>query len=139
MLVSDVMTTALVTGAPGDLVDEVLYEMKLASIRHLPVVSENARLVGIVSDRDVLLSLGTSESNNVYLRDIMTKSVETVRQSEDATFALSIMLDKKIGCLPVVGIRGQLIGMVTETDFLQVAHSLLSEAEGDESEERWRY
>ena len=143
MLVSDVMTTALVTGAPGDLVDEVLYEMKLASIRHLPVVSEEGRLVGIVSDRDVLLCLGTNESGNVYLRDIMTKSVETVGDGEHVTYALTVMLDKKIGCLPVVGHKGQLIGVVTETDFLHVAHALLSETEvaaaAEDDEDRWRY
>lgn len=140
MIVSDVMTTALVTGAPGDLVNEVLYEMKLASIRHLPVIGEEGRLVGIVSDRDVLLSLGLNQTQNVYLRDIMTKAVQTIGDGEDAKQALSLMLEKKIGCLPVVGSKGQLIGVVTETDFLQVAHSLLEEEVDEQGgKENWQY
>ncbi len=126
MLVSDVMTTALVTGAPGDLVDPILFEMKLSAIRHLPVLGDRGRLEGIVSDRDVLLSLGTSQSQNVYLRDIMTRQVLTIRHDANVTEALEIMIEKKVGCLPVIGIAGQLIGIVTETDFLRVAHDLLS-------------
>lgn len=139
VIVSDVMTTALVTGAPDDLVDEVLYEMKLASIRHLPIVGDNGRMVGIVSDRDVLLSLGTNQSQTVHLRDIMSKAVETVTDGDDVTTALTIMLEKKIGCLPVLGAKGQLVGVVTETDFLHVAHSLLSDEDIGESKERWEY
>jgi CBS domain-containing protein len=127
VIVSDVMTTALVTGAPGDLVDQVLYEMKLSAIRHLPVIGEKGRLEGIVSDRDVLLSLGTSQSTTVHLRDIMTKRIETVRDDANVTEALETMLEHKIGCLPVVGTGGQLVGVVTETDFLRVAHDLLSD------------
>ena len=126
MLVSELMTTALVTGAPKDLVDESLFEMKLASIRHLPIVGVENHLMGIVSDRDVLLSLGAAETGTVYLRDIMTTDVETISQDDDATIALGIMLDKKIGCLPVLGDHGQLVGVITETDFLEVAHKLLS-------------
>jgi CBS domain-containing protein len=124
------MTTALVTGAPGDLVDQVLFEMKLSAIRHLPVVGDKGRLEGIVSDRDVLLCLGTSESKNVYLRDIMTKQVLTIGDDVDVTEALEVMIEKKVGCLPVVGDSGQLVGLVTETDFLQIAHSLLSNKSG---------
>ncbi len=125
MLVSDVMTTALVTGRPEDLVDQAMYEMKLSAIRHLPVVEDKGRLVGIVSDRDVLLSLGTSEDTTVHLKDIMSQRLQTIRDDENVTEALTIMLEHKIGCLPVLGESGQLVGVVTDTDFLRVAYDLL--------------
>ncbi|MCP4448883.1 MAG: CBS domain-containing protein [Myxococcales bacterium] len=137
MLISDLMTTALVTARPEDKVDSTLYDMKLAMIRHLPVVDDRGHLVGIVSDRDVLLSLGTSEATNVYLRDIMSRDVETVSEDEDAASALEIILEKRIGSLPVVGEEGQLLGVVTETDYLRVAHSMLS-SKSVSSEESWR-
>jgi CBS domain-containing protein len=124
--VSDIMTTALVTGAPRDRVDTKLLDMKMASIRHLLVVDEKNKLVGVVSDRDVLMNLGTAKDKTLYLKDIMTKIVETVHQNDDAAEALGVMLDKKIGSLPVVGSHGQLVGVVTETDFLQIAHSMLT-------------
>lgn len=137
MLISDLMTTALITASPGDMVDSSLYDMKLAMIRHLPVVDDRGHLVGIVSDRDVLLSMGTATTNNVYLRDIMSRDVETISEDATAASALEIMLEKRIGSLPVVGDEGQLLGVVTETDFLNVALSMLQDKE-DGSEDSWQ-
>jgi len=137
MLISDLMTTALVTASPDDLVDSSLYDMKMARIRHLPVIDARGRLVGIVSDRDVLLSLGATESSNVYLRDIMSRDLETITENTNAADALAVMLEKRIGSLPVIGEEGQLLGVVTETDFLQVAYSLLSDS-SDPSREQWQ-
>ncbi len=137
MLISSLMTTALVTASPDDLVDETLYDMKLVQIRHLPVVDERGRLEGIVSDRDVLLALGSAETKPVHLRDIMSRDVETVSDGADAADALEVMLEKRIGSLPVVGEEGQLLGVVTETDFLRLAHSLLTRG-SDAAEEVWR-
>ena len=137
MVISDIMTTALVTACPDDLVDATLYDMKLARIRHLPVVDDRGRLVGIVSDRDVLLAMGAAETKNVYLRDIMTRNVETVSEDATAATGVALMLRKRIGSLPVVGDEGQLLGVVTETDFLRVAHSLLSDG-SESAEDIWQ-
>ncbi len=137
MLISDLMTTALVTASPEDMVDATLYDMKLAMIRHLPVVDNRGHLVGIVSDRDVLLSLGTTSSQTVYLRDIMSRDVETVLEDASAEAGLEIMLEKRIGSLPVVGEEGQLLGVVTETDYLQVAFAMLKK-QGEKSDDVWQ-
>ena len=137
MLISDLMTTALVTARPEDMVDSTLYDMKLAMIRHLPIVDERGHLVGIVSDRDVLLSLGAAGTQNVYLRDIMSRNVETVLETASAESGLEIMLEKRIGSLPVVGDEGQLLGVVTETDYLQVAFAMLQK-KGEPSDDVWR-
>ena len=137
MRVSDIMTTALITGHPRDRVDQSLLDMKMAAIRHLLVVDDAGKLVGVVSDRDVFLSLGTNSDKTVHLKDIMTKRIEMVEQNDDAAEALGVMLDKKIGSLPVVGSEGQLVGMVTETDFLQIAHSFLTDSGASDEEQRW--
>lgn len=137
MLISDLMTTALVTASPDDLVDATLYDMKLARIRHLPVVDARGRLVGIVSDRDVLLSLGTAQTRTVHLRDIMTRDVETISEQASAASGVAAMLRERIGSLPVVGEEGQLLGVVTETDFLRVAHSFLSDG-SESTEDIWQ-
>ncbi len=137
MRVSDIMTTALVTGLPEDEVDKSLLDMKMAAIRHLLVVNHAGKLVGIVSDRDVLLSLGTNTDKTVRLRDIMTKEVETVHHHDDAAEALGVMLDLKIGSLPVTGSDGQLVGVVTETDFLQLAHGFLTKPLPSDEEIGW--
>lgn len=137
MRISDIMSTALITGYARDPVDEGLIEMKMASIRHLLVIDETGKLLGVVSDRDVLLSLGANSDRTVYLKDIMTKQVVTVHQNDDAAEALGLMLDHKIGSLPVVGSKGQLVGVVTETDFLQLAHGFLTKPKAGDGEASW--
>lgn len=138
MLVSELMTTALVTGMPSDLVDETLFEMKLASIRHLPVIDERGRLTGILSDRDVLLSLGTNEARTVRVGDIMSTEVETIAEDALASEALAIMLRQKIGSLPVVDSEGRLVGVITESDFLRLAHEYLCGPDAPELDEPWQ-
>lgn len=125
MTVSDLMTTALLTMKPDDTLDATEGEMKLAAVRHMPVVDEHKRVVGIVSDRDILREVGKRGARKMLVRDLMTKNVHTIRDTAPASEAAAIMLDKKIGALPVVGEDRQLVGMVTETDFLRIAHEAL--------------
>jgi CBS domain-containing protein len=126
MTVSDLMTTALITMRPEDPLDITNAEMKLAAIRHIPVVDERDRLVGIVSDRDILRALGKPGARKMLVRDIMTHKLHTIRDIAPASEAAAIMLENKIGALPVTGEDRQLVGMVTETDFLRVAFEALS-------------
>lgn len=125
MHVSDLMTESLVTASPDDLVDESILEMKMSRIRHLPVVDERFRLVGIVSDRDLLIALGRNTHKNVYIKDVMTKAAVSVSADHPAEDAVHALLQFKIGALPVVGEEGQLIGIVTESDFLRLAENTL--------------
>lgn len=121
--VEDVMTTALTTIHPDEPVDTADLEMKLAAIRHIPVVGPKNRLVGVLSDRDLLRSLGGPEGRAIA--DIMTRRVHTVRASEPASRAVDLLLEHKIGCVPVLGDQGELVGIVTETDFLRIARESL--------------
>ena len=121
--VEDVMTTALMTLHPDEPVDAAGLEMKLADIRHIPVVGPANRLVGILSDRDLLRTLGGPAGRSIA--DIMTRRVHTVRASDPASRAVDLLLEHKIGCVPVLGDDGQLVGIVTETDLLRLAREAL--------------
>lgn len=121
--VEDVMTTALSTIHPDEPVDTADLEMKLADIRHIPVVGSRNRVVGILSDRDVLRSLGGPKGRAIA--DIMTRRVHTVRASDPASRAVDLLLEHKIGCVPVLGDEDELVGIVTETDFLRLARESL--------------
>jgi CBS domain-containing protein len=102
--------------------------MNLARIRHLPIV-EGERLVGIISQRDLFKASLASVMGHDYaetrehlksvaIRDAMVTEVITVGPDTDVQKAGRIMLEKKIGCLPVVE-GDRLVGLVTETDILR--------------------
>ncbi|MEK6729413.1 MAG: CBS domain-containing protein [Planctomycetota bacterium] len=128
MLVKEVMKTQLVTlnaDVKLGFANDIMY---LGRIRHLPVVKGDA-LVGILTQRDLyrasLTSILTNWKENkefldsIQVSEVMTKNVITI--SPDATMedAAQIMIDKKVGGLPVVQEKTKLIGLITETDVLQ--------------------
>ncbi len=128
MLIKDIMKTDVVTldtDAKLGFAEEIMY---LGRIRHLPVV-KNGFLIGIISQRDLFKASLTSiitnwkENqkflNSIDVKEVMAKDVITV--SPDCTIedAAQLLIEKKIGCLPVVENNMKLVGLVTETDFLQ--------------------
>lgn len=127
--VRDLMSTALLTVNPEETIGRADLEMKLAGIRHVPVIDERGHLVGVVSDRDILRAFGDADITQVTVKNIMTVSVETVNEDALAIDAVTTMIESKIGCLPVTAEDGHLVGMVTETDFLLVAHRALTGAD----------
>ena len=101
--------------------------MRLGRIRNMPVV-DGPRLVGIISERDLFrsslaqaLGYGTKASRDLMkglrIKDIMVAEVVTVSPDTKLCDAVHIMVDKKIGCLPVVE-NDRLVGLITETDVL---------------------
>lgn len=123
--VSDLMTTAVITMKPEDTLDAADAEMKLAGIRHIPVVDDRNHLLGILSDRDILREFHRRGAKKLNVREIMTRRVHTIREGAPAHEAARIMLEYKISAVPVIGQDQQLVGVVTETDFLRVAHDAL--------------
>lgn len=102
--------------------------LKERGIRHLPVLRNGEKLVGIVSDRDIKAaspSPATSlEIREIYylldkikVKQIMTKRPYTVSPTTPVEEAALIMREKKIGALPVVE-KGKLVGIITETDII---------------------
>jgi CBS domain-containing protein len=129
MRVRDLMTAKPITVDPETPVLEAGQRMAGARIRHLVVVVDDGRIVGIVTDRDVRLntpspatSLSVWELNyllpQVTVGSVMTTSVIVVDPDRPIAEAARIMLDHKIGALPVVE-AGRLVGIVTESDFVR--------------------
>ena len=128
MRVQDIMTTGPIT-VPLDMpVLDARQLMIKHRIRHL-LVTDGRRLMGIVTDRDIRLnlpspatSLSVWEVNYLLARltveSVMTRAVITVEPERGAVEAASIMLEHKIGALPVID-GGIMVGIVTETDVLR--------------------
>jgi CBS domain-containing protein len=123
LTVSDLMTTDLMTVDVNETLAEAHAEMELGVVRHLPVIDERKRLVGVISDRDLLGALASRKPRKVA--DVMTRHVVTTRPDASAATAVSKMLDYKIGSVLVVDDANTLVGMVTMTDYLEVARRAL--------------
>ena len=128
MRVRDLVSRPPITVPPETPVTEARGLMARERIRHLLVI-DNQQLLGIVTDRDIRLnlpsqatSLSVWEINHLLatltVRRVMTASVITVGPDREAHEAARLMLEHKIGALPVVD-GGRLIGIVTETDLLR--------------------
>lgn len=111
--------------------------MRIHRFRHLPVVDPEHRLVGLVTQRDLLaaqisLLTGLTEDQRrarqeeVRIRTLMTRDVWTVGPDTLASHAGRTLLDHKYSCLPVIDARGILCGIVTERDFLSFAIKALA-------------
>jgi len=102
--------------------------MNLGRIRHMPVV-EDGRVVGILSQRDLfrsalIVALGFGRKTTsaliktIRVKEVMTKPAITITADAAVSDAARLMIEKKIGCLPVVE-NERLIGLITETDILR--------------------
>lgn len=140
MQVRDVMSTELVTLTEDERLDVAETMMHLAEIRHLPVV-RGEQLIGLVSHRDLLraqaaLISGAPEKHGDALRqpilagDIMTTGIEVVTPSTEVLEAARLIQSRKLGCLPVVDSGRQLVGIITEADFVALVIARLEAAEG---------
>ncbi|HZW36678.1 MAG: CBS and ACT domain-containing protein [Deltaproteobacteria bacterium] len=102
--------------------------LKEREIRHLPVLKDGEKLVGILTERDIKQASPSPATaleireiyyllDKVKVKQIMTRRPYTVSSSAPIEEAALIMREKKIGCLPVVE-EGRLVGILTETDIL---------------------
>ncbi len=134
MLVGERMTKPIITIASDMPIVEALDLMKREHIRRTPVV-DNGKLVGIVSDKDLLnaspspaTSLSVWELNyllsKVTVGDVMTRDVITVTEDTPIEQAARIMADNKIGGLPVMS-GDEVVGIITETDLFKLFLELM--------------
>jgi CBS domain-containing membrane protein len=135
-IAADIMSRDLVTLQETQNLRFLPEVMKIFRFRHMPVV-DRERLVGIVSERDVLRVsasslLPTASEQTDYLarsfivRDMMTRDVKTVHPDTPLAEVARLMHREKLGCLPVVEGENTLVGIITEADFVALGVRFLT-------------
>ena len=129
MLVKDYMTRHPLMAEPDMSLVEAKRYMWENSLRHLPVVGDGKRLLGLVTRQTMLVEPGRLGSldvweiagylSNLTVDDVMVKAEDVITCGPEITIeeAAWIMVEKKVGCLPVVE-GGVVVGIITETDML---------------------
>jgi CBS domain-containing protein len=127
--VKDRMSKNPATAKPDDGLKDAIWKMEHGRFRHLPVVDDSGKLIGMLSDRDIRLirpslAFVNKEEANVQLWSISVQQAavfEPVKVTPETTLkeAAELMLRWQVGGLPVVGEKDKLVGVITYTDLLR--------------------
>lgn len=126
MQVSASMTRNIYTITPGDSISEAFDLMKDTNVRHLPVVDNDQQLVGILSERDLLLRAnydtvsGEIDFPELTVADAMVASIVSCSPTTTIADVAAIFVKEKIDCMPVLGARSKLVGLITSSDILAI-------------------
>ena len=108
------MTTEVFDVRENDLVELVAKIMEWRNIHHIPVVNDHNRVTGIITDKNIKKLSGTDQKL-IVAKDIMVQDVITVDADTSIEQANRIMIENKIGCLPILEL-GELVGILTKND-----------------------
>jgi acetoin utilization protein AcuB len=133
MRVSDYMSTTVITIEPETEFHLAFDLMRHRNIHHLPVVRAG-RIEGIVGERDLLVAGANFGPAEVPVHEIMKSPVICISDRAPLSSAARMLVEKRIGGLPVVNARKELVGIITETDIFKVMAGMVrprkSEASG---------
>jgi CBS domain-containing protein len=130
LLVAEFMETDIFTVQINDIIELVAEMMDWRKVRYLPVEDGKGKLAGLVTSRILLRHFVKNRSSKkvFVVKDVMIEKPLTIDQDSTILEAMKIMRENKIGCLPVTK-NGELIGVITEMDFLKISTRLIERAE----------
>ncbi|MFT4767700.1 MAG: CBS domain-containing membrane protein [Glaciecola sp.] len=142
--VAEVMTAQPYTLRPDDSLTKAASLMREHHIRHIPIVSNDGNVIGMVSHRDLLAAsdsrlvhedmLAGGKENYVALSAVMSSPVQTVNEDAELRSVAGFLRKQRLGCLPVMR-DDELVGIITDSDFLEVAIVLMEQLEMVEPED----
>lgn len=134
--VSKYMTRQVVSISPDIGVREAFFLMKENSIRHLPIVNESKKLIGIISDRELRRPNWVDEShdishvyyldNSMHVQDVMINNIHVLHTYDTLSKAVALLLDQSIGAAPVLDKTESLVGMLSAIDLLKAMADMIA-------------
>ncbi|MFC1826919.1 CBS domain-containing protein [Thermodesulfobacteriota bacterium] len=137
--IKDIMTSEVFVLHATQTLELVRSLMRIKHVRHVPIVDPDNTFVGLMTHRDLLAQtishlaeVDDDEQEyldrHIHIMKIMKTDVTTVDPEMDVCSAITMLLEHKYGCLPVVT-DGKLVGIVTEADFMKLTLNLLRESD----------
>jgi CBS-domain-containing membrane protein len=143
ILLKEIMVRRVFTANTADLLSAVEAKFRLHGVRHLPVVDDRNRVVGIFTLRDLGRCLSPRKTEEGYrfdpeqldrfiLKYVMTKDPLVLRPDDTLMHAVDIMARDKYGCIPITDAGGILAGIVTQIDVLKFFARQLRKQDGQQ-------
>ena len=137
--IKDIMTSEVFVLHATQTLELVRSLMRIKHVRHVPIVDPDNTFVGLMTHRDLLAQtishlaeVDDEEQEyldrHIHIMNIMKTDVTTVDPEMDVCSAITMLIEHKYGCLPVVT-DGKLVGIVTEADFMKLTLDLLRESD----------
>ena len=137
--VKDIMTSEVFVLHATQTLELVRSLMRIKHVRHVPIVDPDNNFMGLMTHRDLLAQtishMAEVDENeqeyldrHIHIMNIMKTDILTADPEMDLCTALTLLLDHKYGCLPVVS-KGKLVGIITEADFLGLTLELLRKSD----------
>ncbi len=124
---SQIMTSPVVSFRSHDSITDAMKLFHTRQLRHIPVVSNEGTVEGIVSDRDILRHLsGVTEDFKQHMssaraddqiRQLMRTQVLTASTDTDVRYIARLFVERRVGAMPIV-VEGNLTGIITRSDIL---------------------
>lgn len=126
MIVEEIMRTEVVTLTENDSIAKAIKLMNEKKIRHLPIIDENQRLIGLVTDRDIRDATPSILFDTEKYKELLQNPLKMIMKTDIITgYPLdfveevsAILYEHRIGCIPILK-EDKLVGIVTETDLLR--------------------
>jgi acetoin utilization protein AcuB len=135
--VSNFMTSKVLVAHPEDGVRKTFFRMRENEVHHMPVLDDERKLVGVISDRDLRRPEWVDEApdlshiyeldDNLSVKDLMTSNVTVTHTYDTISKATKILLDNRFGAMPVLNKDQQVVGMLASHDLLKALDLLLDQ------------
>jgi len=135
--VSSFMTQKVLKAHPDDGIRHTFFRMREDDVRHFPVVDNDNKLIGIISDRDLRRPEWVDEApdiSHIYnldddltVKDLMSTNLVVAHTYESLHKVTKVLIEHRFGALPVLNKEGELVGVLSATDLLQALEMLLTE------------
>ena len=129
ILASQIMASPVVTLPPEATLSDAWELIRTKRFRHVPIVSRKNILVGIISDRDMLLEAGNicstaspldnADQEQTTIQGLIRRNVLTASPDTGIREIARILFEERIGSMPIVDDKGMLVGIITRSDILR--------------------